>query len=85
MSKVSVQCHEAALAFVAVGALVAPHLCYHQCHLRVHEHTHDLRALSSSSVRDLHLGHFTDVSLYCRDDSENAHPGYCQGEYFLVI
>lgn len=68
---------------MAVGALSAAHLCHHQRHLSVYEHTYDLRALSSSAVCDLHLGHFTDVPLHCRDDSKNAHTGNCQGECFL--
>lgn len=69
----------------AVGSLFAAHLCHHQCHFCLYEHTYDVRTLSSSSVCDLYSGYIIDVSLHSRDDSKNAHPGYCQGKTFHVI
>ena len=72
-------------AISTVGSLSAAHLCHHQRHLGLYEHTHDLRTLPSSAVRDLYPGHSVDVSLHSRDDRQNAHPGDCQGERFHVI
>lgn len=57
----------------SVGALSAASLCHHQCHLCVHEHPKDVRALPSAAICDIHAGHTAYVSLHCRDDRQDAH------------
>lgn len=63
----------------AVGALPAAGLRHHQCHLCVHEHPQDIRALPSVTVCDVHAGHAAHVPLHRRDDRQDAHQRNHQG------